>query len=52
MREIKNKVILGDFICTMDKIDREGGNKTQRLYRCLCNYALSKLNVDNGLDDL
>ena len=36
----------------MDKIDRDGENKTQRLYRCCCNYALSKLIVDNGLDDL
>ena len=36
----------------MDKIDRDGENKTQRLYRFCCNYALSKLIVDNGLDDL
>ena len=26
----------------MDKIDRDGGNKAQRLYRCCFNYALSK----------
>ena len=38
--------------CTMDKIDRDGENKTQRLYRCCSNYALSKLIVDNGLEDL
>ena len=25
----KNKMILGDFNCTMDKMDRDGGNKTQ-----------------------
>ena len=35
----------------MDKMDRDVGNKTQRLYRC-SNYALSKLIVDNGLEDL
>ena len=42
----ENKIILGDFNCTMDKMDRYGGNKTQRLYRCCSNYALI---VDNGL---
>ena len=36
----------------MDKIDRDDENKTQRLYRCCSNYALSKLIVDNGLEDL
>ena len=30
----ENKIILGDFHCTMDKMDRDGGNKTQRIYRC------------------
>ena len=30
----------------MGKMDRHGGNKTQRLYRCCFNYALI---VDNGL---
>ena len=35
----KNKIILGDFNCTMDKMDRYGGNKTQRLYRCCSNYV-------------
>ena len=30
----KNKIILGDFNITMDKIDRDSRNKTQRLYRC------------------
>ena len=29
----KKKKILGDFNCTMDKMDRYGGNKTQKLYR-------------------
>ena len=42
----KKKIILGDFICTMDEIDRYGGNKTQRLYRCCSNYSLI---VGNGL---
>ena len=42
----ENKIILGDFNCTMNKMDRYGGNKTQRLYRC-CSYYF--LNVDNGL---
>ena len=36
----------------MDKIDRDGENKTQRIYRCCSNYALSKLIVDTGLEDL
>ena len=44
--------MLGDLNCTMDKIDRDGENKTQILYRCCCNYTLSKLIVDNGLEDL
>ena len=25
------KIILGDFNCTMHKMDRNGGNKTQRI---------------------
>ena len=29
----ENKIILGDFNIIMDKMDRDGGNKTQRLYR-------------------
>ena len=36
----------------MDKIDRDGENKRQRLCRCCSNYALWKLIVDNGLEDL
>ena len=35
----ENKIILGDFNITMDKIDRDDGNKTQRLYRC-CSKGL------------
>ena len=30
----ENKIILGDFNCTMNKMDRGGENKTQILYRC------------------
>ena len=48
----ENKIMLGDLNCTMDKIDRDGENKTQTLYRCCSNYALSKLIVDNVLQDL
>ena len=44
--------MLGDLNCTMDKIDRDGENKTERFYRCCSNYALSKLIVDNGIEDL
>ena len=49
---IENKIILGDFNCTLDKMGRHGGNKTQRIYRCRSNYALLKLIVNNGLEDL
>ena len=44
----ENKLILGDFSCAMDKMDRDGGNKTQRF----SNYAMSKLMLDNGVEDL
>ena len=47
----ENKIKLGDFHRTMDKMHKDGENKTQRLYRCFSNYALSKLIVDNGLED-
>ena len=30
----ENKIILGNFNITQDKMARDGGNKTQRLYRC------------------
>ena len=33
-------------------MDRDRGNKTQRLYGCCSSYALSKRIVDNGLEDL
>ena len=36
----------------MDKMGRDGEKKTQELYWCCSSYALSKLIVDNGLEDL
>ena len=36
----------------MDKIDRDGENKTQRFYRDCSKYTPSKLIVDNGLENL
>ena len=30
----ENKIIFGNLNITMDKMDRDSGNKTQRLYRC------------------
>ena len=47
-----SKIILRDYDCTMDKMDMDGGNKTQKFYRCCPNYALLELIVDNGLEDL
>ena len=44
--------MLGDVNNTMDRMDMYGGNKTQRLYRCRSNYALSKPIVENGFADL
>ena len=43
----ENKIILGDFNCIMDKMDSDGENKTQKLYRCCSNYSLLKVIVDN-----
>ena len=48
----EKKLMLGDLNCTTDKIDRDGENETQILSRCCFNYALSKLIVVNGLEDL
>ena len=50
--ENENRIFLGDFNCTMNKMDRGGGNKTQKNYICGSKYTLSKLIVDNRLDDL
>ena len=44
--------MLGDLNCTMDKTDKGAENKTQRFYRCCSNYALSKVILDNGLEDI
>ena len=48
----ENRIILEDFDCVMDKTDRDSENKTQSLYWCSSSYALSKLIMDNGLEDL
>ena len=48
----ENKIMLVDFNSTMDKMNRGVGNKTQKLYRYRSKFALSKLIVDNGLEDL
>ena len=50
--ENESKTMLGVLNCTMDKIDWNGENKIQKLYRCCSNYALFKLIVNNGLEDL
>ena len=48
----ENKIILEDFNYTMGKMSRDGENKTQRLYWCCSSYALSKLIMDNELENL
>ena len=48
----EDKIMLGDLNCTVNKIDRDDENKTQRLCRCCSSYALSKLIMDNGFQDL
>ena len=48
----ENKIMLGDLNSSIDKIDRDGENKTHRVYRCCSTYALSKLMVNNGFEDL
>ena len=48
----KKRIILGNLNCTLDKLDRVGENKTQRLWRCCSNDALSKLIMENGFEDL
>ena len=50
--ENENKIMLGYLNYTMDKIGRDDENKTQILYRCCSNYVVSKIIVDNGLEDL
>ena len=51
-KENENKIMFGELNCTMDKVDRDGENKTQRLHKGWSNYALSKLIMDNGIEDL
>ena len=48
----ENKIIIRDFNCTLEKMDRDEGNKTQKHYRCHVLFALSKIIMDNGLEDL
>ena len=48
----ESKILLEDFDCALDEMDKDDGNKTQRLYRCGSNYALSKLIMNNGLEGL
>ena len=33
-------------------MDRYGGNRRQKIYRCCSNYALPKVIMDNELEDL
>ena len=47
-----NKIMLAELNYTVDKIDKDGENKTQRLQRSCSSYALSKIILDNGLEDL
>ena len=48
----EKKVLLGHFNCTTDKMNRDSGNGTQRIYRCRFSYTLSKFIVHDGLKDL
>ena len=48
----ENKILLEDFNCTMDKMDKDGENKTKILYWCSSSSVLPKLILDNGLEDL
>ena len=36
----ENEIILEDFNCTMDKMDRDSENKTKILYWCCSSYTL------------
>ena len=48
----EDKITRGDFNCTLDNMDRDEGNKTQKGYRCHSIFALSKLILENRLEDL
>ena len=41
----QNKIIHGEINCAMHKMDRDGGNNTQRRYKCCSNYATSNLKL-------
>ena len=47
-----NIIILRDFNCTINKMEKDGGNKIQTLHGCGSIYFLSKLIVDKRLEDL
>ena len=47
-----NIIILRDFNCIIDKMEKDGGNKMERLHRCGSIYFLSKLIVDKRIEDL
>ena len=51
-KENENKIIMGDFNCTLSQMDRDEQNTTQKRYRFHSNFALSKLIMENGLEDL
>ena len=51
-KENENKIIMGDFDCTLRQMDNDERNKTQKRYRCHSNFALSKFIMENGLEDL
>ena len=48
----ENKIIIADFNCTLGQKDRDEGNKTNRRYKCHSTFVLSKLIMENGLEDI
>ena len=48
----ENKIIMGDFNCTLNMIDSDERKKTQKRYRCHSNFVFSRLIMENGLEDL
>ena len=48
----ENKIMMGDFNCTLNMIDRDERNKTQKRYRCHSNFVFSRLIMENELEDL
>ena len=47
----KNKIIMGDFNCTLNQMDRDERNQTQKRYRCHSTFALAKL-IMNSLNTI